>query len=271
MGTAGNIAGSAARIASTIAAAPDTAGKGNAGQAGNAGGGGGVGRGVVTPPSSGAGSGVSNGTAGGAGRAEAGSAAPMIECTPGQKSTPRSAADPCQQDHTACSSTGGIGVASCGADSAWGQCICELPTTSTPLRQNGATCAVSKDCASGICEKSNVGELHCYGTGVPNDPCRDVFDCHGGVCIGKTSDTSAAVCVDGISACADLGLIGTCTANLAIATCQLDELCDSPKSRLDFNSCVRYGCGYWHDNPPTGGCPGQLSFARGGTANCPKP
>jgi hypothetical protein len=43
------------------------------------------------------------------------------------------------------------------------------------------------------------------------------------------------------------------------------------REEADFNSCVRHGCMYWHENPPSesaGGCPGQLSFARGGKANC---
>jgi hypothetical protein len=137
-------------------------------------------------------------------------------------------------------------------------------------RKNGETCSVAKDCASGICERNKVGEQYCYGTAGPNEACRDVFDCRGGLCVGRTSDTLNPVCVDGIAACEELGQIGTCTEELAIASCQLDELCDAPKSRLDFNSCVRYGCAYWHDNPPSNGCEAQLSFARGGKANCSK-
>jgi len=253
LGGAGVSAGSAARVATSLAGRSQSAGRSAAlaaGKSGNAG------QAAVTQAGS------------NAVLPDAGSDA---ECIPTQKSTPRSAADPCKQDNAACAAVGGVGIAPCGADARWGQCLCEIsPASPVPPRKNGETCAIGRDCASGTCQRNQVGELHCYGTGAPNELCRDAFDCRGGLCVGRISDTVEPVCVDGIAACEALGLLGTCTEDLAIATCQLDELCDTPKSRLDFNSCVRYGCQYWHDNPPTDGCEAQLSFSRGGRDNCPK-
>jgi hypothetical protein len=108
----------------------------------------------------------------------------------------------------------------------------------------------------------------CYGTAQPNAPCRNTFDCSSGLCIELIAGGGTPVCVDGLNACEDLGLIGTCTAELAVAMCQFNQLCGVQTG--DFNSCIRFGCTYWHENPPTTGCEGQLSFVRGGKANCAK-
>jgi hypothetical protein len=157
---------------------------------------------------------------------------------------------------------------SCGECAAGLEClegVCHAPA---PLRKNGETCSGNQDCASDNCGKNRVGEALCYGTAGPNDPCRDVFDCNGGTCIAKIEGGDVLVCVDGLNACDALGILNTCTADLAVATCQFDELCNTPKQGLDFNSCVQFGCGYWNDNPPSTGCPSQLAFVRGGKGNC---
>ena len=141
--------------------------------------------------------------------------------------------------------------------------ICRVPT---PPKPNGETCAMNEDCASGVCGKNKVGEMRCYGTAGPNQPCRDVFDCIHGVCLPMMQGSSQPVCVDGLDACEELGVLGTCTAELAVASCQFNVLCGNLVG--DFNSCGRHGCMYWMQNPPIGGCPGQLSFVRGGRGNC---
>jgi hypothetical protein len=159
---------------------------------------------------------------------------------------------------------------SCGRCAASLECadgICRVPA---PPRENGETCLVNKDCASTLCGKSVVGEMRCYGTAGPNQPCRDVFDCAHGVCVPMTLGATQQVCVDGLDACQELGVLGTCTSELAIAACQFNILCGTLAG--DFNSCVRFGCMYWTQNPPSTGCPSQLSFARGGKVNCsPQP
>jgi hypothetical protein len=159
---------------------------------------------------------------------------------------------------------------SCGECAANLECIDGTCHASVPLRKNGETCAGNSDCASSNCGRSRTGESLCYGILGPNDPCSDTFDCNSGICLAKILDRPETVCVDGLQACDDLGILDTCTASLAVATCQLNQLCDTPSMGLDFNSCIRFGCTYWNDNPPSGGCEGQLSFARGGQANCPR-
>lgn len=47
----------------------------------------------------------------------------------------------------------------------------------------------------------------------------------------------------------------------------------SPGRTLDFNSCVRLGCMYWHENPPSesaGDSPGQLSVCPGRESELPQ-
>jgi hypothetical protein len=173
------------------------------------------------------------------------------------------------------------GDAECGPDpvcqTSCGECAVDLECQNgtcrarTPLSRNGGTCADDSDCASNNCGRDRAGERLCYGTLGPNDPCTQAFDCNSGLCITEIPGQPMQVCVDGLAACDELGILDTCTADLAVATCQLDALCG--KLAGDFNSCIRYGCMYWHDTPPSdaaGGCEGQLSFARGGNANCPK-
>ena len=168
---------------------------------------------------------------------------------------------------------------SCGPDPvcqrSCGECesgfICEAGAcrAPAPLRRNGDTCADDEDCASNICGRNRAGERLCYGRLTPNEPCRDTFDCVSGACIEMVEGEGSSVCVDGLNACDELGLIGTCTAALAVAACQHGILCGDLSG--DFNSCIRHGCTYWHDNPPTNGCESQLSFSRGGKQNCSKP
>lgn len=157
---------------------------------------------------------------------------------------------------------------SCGDCASGLECksgICKAPV---PLRKNGETCASSEDCASRNCGRNRVGEMLCYGTAQPNDPCRDTFDCSEGACLEKIAGSAALVCVPGITECVDLG-VDECTGNLAIASCQFNELCG--KATLDFNSCVQFSCMYWMENPPTNvGCPAQLAFYKGGKGNCSK-
>ena len=156
---------------------------------------------------------------------------------------------------------------SCGTCDPGLQCSAGACISPQPLKVNGATCSVSTECASGVCAKNSVGESHCYGTNGANELCRDAYDCNGGACIALTSGGSNGVCVPGISTCQTLGLIGTCTANLAIATCQLDVRCgDLPGD--DFNFCVQFGCSYWNDNPPSTGCQSQLSYALNPQTTC---
>lgn len=155
---------------------------------------------------------------------------------------------------------------SCGECASGLSCKSGVCTAPAPLRRNGETCADDKDCASSLCGRDRAGERLCYGTLNPNEACRDPFDCTSGVCIPKVAGSSSSVCVDGLAACDELGILDSCTTDLAVATCQFNELCGNAVG--DFNSCIRYGCMYWHDNPPATGCPGQLSFVRGGRGNC---
>jgi hypothetical protein len=75
------------------------------------------------------------------------------------------------------------------------------------------------------------------------------------------------VCVPGIGQCIALG-VDDCTENLAVASCQLQELCGTLHG--DFNSRVQFGCMYWMQNLPNTGCASQLAFSKGGKGNCPK-
>src|SRR5262249_6559963 len=99
---------------------------------------------------------------------------------------------------------------------------CRAPA---PLRRNGETCATNNDCASNNCGRNSVGEMLCYGILGPNDPCTNAFDCDSGICITMVPGQAAQVCVDGLKACDDLGLLNTCTADLAVAECQFNALC----------------------------------------------
>jgi hypothetical protein len=114
-----------------------------------------------------------------------------------------------------------------------------------------------------------VGEMLCYGTALPNDACRDTYDCTAGACLEMIAGGGNKVCVPGIMECINRK-VDTCTEELAVTTCQFDELCNTPTNRLDFNSCVQFNCMYWMENPPSNGCPSQLAFEQGGKGNCPK-
>lgn len=204
--------------------------------------------------------------------AAAGAGGPMMQL-------PRGGTEASEEPPETIGCTPDCGTQECGRDpicqTTCGQCEqglncvegrCRVPV---PLRRNGETCGDASECASNNCGRNRAGERLCYGNVQPNEPCSDTFDCSGGICIEKIAGQGNTVCVDGLDACADLNLIGTCTAELAVATCQFNELCGVNTG--DFNSCVRFGCMHWYENPPAesaGGCPGQLSFVRGGRSNC---
>lgn len=155
---------------------------------------------------------------------------------------------------------------SCGTCEAGRECVSGICKSPQPLKENGATCTSGTECASGTCDKNLVGELHCYGSARSNDVCGDTFDCRGGVCITRALGGSQKVCVDGINTCAALGITGTCTEDLAIASCQFEEYCGNNPG--DFNSCIEFGCKYWHENPPSNGCQTQFNFVVSGQLNC---
>jgi hypothetical protein len=141
-----------------------------------------------------------------AGSGAIGDAGTAVECHPGEWSTPRSASDPCIQENTSCSTTGGSGVAPCGMNGEWGQCICLVPprtsTAAASCMQQGDVCTSASDCCTG----QMVGKL-AFGAMCaavpPNQPgptrctamCQSGADCQSGCCT-ELGNTGVSVCGD---------------------------------------------------------------------------
>jgi hypothetical protein len=99
-----------------------------------------------------------------------GSSAPAAsKCVPGQSSVPNMAGDPCRQDNPACLAIGGKGIAPCGTDSAWGQCVCMTPPGAGATGQNSGAVTMVSACGNGIieadkgeqCEQGMTGNTTC--------------------------------------------------------------------------------------------------------------
>jgi hypothetical protein len=109
------------------------------------------------------------------------------------------------------------------------------PSAGQP-RENGMTCSKDGDCASCNCGTNGLGERRCYGTVSFDETCGDTYDCNSGTCLAESKTSS--VCVD-ITWCESNPKLDECFKNLAVDTCQLQQLC---KPSQDFSNCVSFQC-----------------------------
>jgi hypothetical protein len=171
----------------------------------------------------------------------------------------------------------GIPCGVCAAELTCSEGACVSPE---PPRENGDTCSADAQCASGLCGESRAGEIHldpaqrCFGEGLANESCVDVYDCDVGTCIPKTrSDLSENVCVLGIEECWDRQVSSQCEVFILLY-CQVIQGCGSvssnvpPRYRTDFDYCIQSSC----VSPPPWTpleCEQAANDIVDGTAGCP--
>lgn len=166
---------------------------------------------------------------------------------------------------------------SCGNCAVGLECTAGECRSPTPLKENGATCSTSSECASETCQKNQVGETHCYGSVGPNGLCSDSYDCAGGACFPRLPGGAEKVCVVGVNVCLTASVSGQCTA-ATVAFCELVQKCGAnvssniPARYTDFDYCVGAECGYAMDGVQDlspAECSTLSTAIANGTAPCP--
>lgn len=160
------------------------------------------------------------------------------------------------------------GFCASGLTCSVGACI------SPPLKQNGDTCSVGTECASGYCGVDKAGAAHCYGSALANQSCSSTYDCRWGICILKSLPGTAHVCVE-LNVCEALGISSDCTLAM-IEYCQMIQGCGSNVSasvpadaRADLNVCIALSCGNIAPSQTDSTCGNFLQALANGTASCP--
>ena len=87
-------------------------------------------------------------------------------CMPGAMSVPSSPGDPCKQDSPPCLAINGQGIATCGADGVWGQCVCQAPmaagpATGTTIGTTATLCGNGQIDPGEDCEQGNTRGISC--------------------------------------------------------------------------------------------------------------
>lgn len=135
------------------------------------------------------------------------------------------------------SGTGGSNVTAGGGGSVVG----------SANKANGDICSSAAECSSGTCEESQVGEMHCYGDGKPDETCGDTYDCEGGACIERSLTGTASVCNVGLTVCFDNSVSPECTGYI-VDLCRQIQFCGAnvsskvPAAYSSLDWCVGVEC-----------------------------